>query len=177
MIRMLKMWQGVVLAALLALGCNSKPAPQPAPEVKGPSAEGKKYLLEAEPAEAKGVLVVRKEAADGDEVIVVGRIGGRKRPFVEGRASFTIVDPRLKSCQETEDDACPTPWDYCCTPPKELAEASATFKFVNAEGQTLASDSRQLLGVKELQTVIVRGKAKRSEGNLVVEAERVFVRP
>jgi hypothetical protein len=39
-------------------------------------------------------------------------------------------------------------------------------------------DARELLGVKELQTVVVKGKAKRDEqGNLTVLASGVYPRP
>jgi hypothetical protein len=55
-------------------------------------AEGKKYLLPSEPAGAKGVIDVRKDAKDGEEVVVVGRVGGSSTPFTPGRTSFLIVD-------------------------------------------------------------------------------------
>jgi hypothetical protein len=48
---------------------------------------------------------------------------------------------------------------------------------VDSSGKPLAGDARQLLGLKELQTVVVHGKAQRDEaGNLTVLAEGVFVR-
>jgi hypothetical protein len=54
----------------------------------------------------------------------------------------------------------------------------ATVKFVDANGKTIESDARQLLGLKELQSVVVKGKAQRDEaGNLTVLASGVFVQP
>ncbi len=121
---------------------------------------------------------VRETAKEGDEVVMVGRIGGDVKPWVEGRAAFWVIDPSLKSCKETEDDNCPTPWDYCCTPKDELRKVMATIKVIDGQGRTVAVDARQLLGLKELQTVVVRGKAKRDEqGNLTVLADGLFVRP
>jgi hypothetical protein len=121
---------------------------------------------------------VRKEARDGDEVVVVGRIGGDARPWVEGRAAFWIVDPALPSCRETKDDTCPTPWDYCCTPKEQLRKSIATVKVVDGQGQTVPVDARQLLGLKELQMVVVHGRAKRDDkGNLTVLADGLYVRP
>jgi hypothetical protein len=51
-------------------------------------------------------------------------------------------------------------------------------KVVDAAGGTVEQDARKLLGVKELQTVVVKGKAKRDEaGNLTVLATGVFIMP
>src|SRR5262245_45178186 len=172
----------LVLTVVFAAGC-SRPTPPPvgantpAPAPVA-SAAGAKYLLAAEPAEARGVLDARKAAQDGDEIAIVGRIGGSKRPFT-GRAAFTIVDPSVKHCGENGDDGCPTPWDYCCGVGKEeLARATAMVKFVDDQGKTLTDDAKTLLGVRELQTVVVRGTAKRDDaGNLTVLASGVYVRP
>jgi hypothetical protein len=149
--------------------------PKPAPEA---AAAGRAFRLDAEPAGAKGVLDIRKESKDGDEIVIVGRIGGSRKPFT-GRAAFTIVDPSIKPCNEIGDDDCPTPWDYCCGVGKEeLAQATAFVKLVGENGQTRPDDARTLLGLTELQTVVVRGKARRDEaGNLSVVMTGIFVRP
>ncbi len=174
MMRYAKWSSFLVLAGLLAAGCGKEEAAAPG---SGASADGAKYLLTAEPAGAKGVLETRKEAKDGDEVVLVGRIGGSKKPWVEGRAGFWIVDASFKACNEKADDDCTTPWDYCCDPPEELAKAKATVKVVDDNGQTVPVDARQLLGVKELNTVVVKGRAKRDDkGNLTILASGLFVR-
>ena len=60
----------------------------------------------------------------------------------------------------------------------DLPTSKALVKIVDDQGRTVAVDSRKLLGVKELQTVVSRGKAKRDEaGNLTILASGVFVRP
>ncbi|MDB5337963.1 MAG: hypothetical protein JWN70_3582, partial [Planctomycetaceae bacterium] len=70
-----------------------------------------------------------------------------------------------------------TPWDYCCDT-DQLPKSKATVKFVDAQGKTLTTDARQLLGIKELQTVVVKGQAKRDEaGNLTVIASSLFIKP
>src|SRR5262245_48792516 len=161
------------LVPALAAGCSQSPPPA----ATGPSPDGAKYLLASEPAEAKPVKAVREAAKDGDEVVVVGRIGGSTSPWVEGRAGFLIVDPSFKPCNERADDACPTPWDYCCDPKEELVKGMATVKVVDAGGQSVATDARKLLGLKELDTVVVRGRAKRDEkGNLIVLATGIHRR-
>ena len=51
-------------------------------------------------------------------------------------------------------------------------------KFVDENGKSVETDARELLGVKELQTVVVTGKAQRDDaGNLTVLASGLFVRP
>jgi hypothetical protein len=141
----------------------------------GPTAAANSpYRLAAEPAGAKGVKLARKEAKDAEEVTLVGRIGGDAKPWVEGQAAFLIVDSALEPCKD--DEGCPTPWDYCCSMDL-LPESKAMIKVVDGSGKTVATDARQLLGVKELQTVVVHGRAKRDEGgNLTVLADGIFVR-
>jgi hypothetical protein len=177
------MTKRIVVAFLigLAVGCGradsvAVPAAAPTPNDPVPSAGGAKYLLTAEPAGAKGVLDVRKDSKDADVVVIVGRIGGSQKPFT-GRGAFTIVDSSLKPCNERGDDACPYPWDYCCDPPEERKKATVLVKFMTEQGDTLPDDARQLLGVKELQTVVVKGKAKRDDaGNLTILADALYVR-
>ena len=49
---------------------------------------------------------------------------------------------------------------------------------VDNKGDAVRTPARELLGVKESQTVVVRGKAKRDDkGNLTVLATGVYVRP
>ena len=113
---------------------------------------------------------------DGDAVVIVGHIGGDAKPWVDGRATFLIVDPSIKPCPSNE--GCPTPWDCCCVPKEELVKVMATVKVVDGQGQTVPVDARALLGLKESQTVVARGKAKRDDkGNLTVLADGLFVRP
>ena len=157
----------------LATGCTKPAAP---PAAAGPAAEGKKFLLAAEPAGAVGVKQAKTDSKDADEVTLVGRIGGAEDPWVKGQAAFMIVDTALKPCNEQDDEGCPTPWDYCCDT-DDLPANKALIKLVDASGKTIGTDARELLGVKELQTIVVHGKAKRDEvNNLTVLAESVFVR-
>jgi hypothetical protein len=169
----------VVLVAAVALaGCNQSNGPQANSDGNTPGfASNNQYLLPTEPSGAKAVKEVRKEAKDGDPVIVVGRIGGSTKPFVEGRAVFTIVDSSLVPCSDREGDTCSTPWDYCCDSHDDIARSSLLVRFVDAEEKTITQDAQTLLGVSPLQTVIVRGRAKRdTNGNIVVLASGLHVR-
>ena len=154
--------------SLMSTGCG-----QAVKTNSGPTPEGSAYRLEQSPEGAKDVKQLRSEAKDGEDVVVVGRIGGEANPWVEGQAAFLIVDSSLKPCPS--DEGCKTPWDYCCD--TDLLPASkAMVKVVDKNGATVATDAKTLLGVKELQTVVAKGKAQRDEaGNLTVLADGVFV--
>ena len=154
------------------VGCSQESTKQSATA----TVNGTKFTLSDEPQGAKEVAQVREDAKDGDDVVIVGRIGGGENPWIKDRAAFTIVDNSLKACSDIPGDKCETPWDYCCETPK-LPSSTALVKVVNEDGKLVQSDARQLLNVKELSTVVVRGKAKRDdEGNLTVLASGIYVK-
>jgi hypothetical protein len=162
----------VVSLAFLA-GCGSEQPEQQ--QAAPPPAGAAKVILTAEPAGAKGVIDVRKEAKDKDSVVVVGRIGGEKAPFVKDRAAFWIADPSIQACNEIEDDNCPYPWDFCCT--RDPETNLAFVKVVDEQGKLINYDAKTLLNVKELDTVVVQGTAQRdANNNLTILAKGVYVR-
>ena len=172
-----------VTAALLAalVGCAQDHPSAPnasAPShatPAAPSIDGAKFLLAEEPAGAQNVVAVRADAQDQDEIVVAGRIGGAIDPWVEGLAAFTLVDASAKACGETDDDACPTPWDFCCDP--GLGKKKISVEFVDEQGAVVEGDAKTLLGVKELDSVVIRGKARRDEsGNVTVLATGLYVK-
>jgi hypothetical protein len=167
----------VVLAIAVLVGCGAQPPAPPVAARPVASVAGAEYLLAAEPAKAQSILQVREESKNGDEVVLVGRIGGDVNPWVEGRAAFSLVDLSARACSDIPGDTCPTPWDYCCETDK-LVKGKTLVKFVGGDGKPLATDARELLGVKELDTLVVQGQAQRDEsGNLTILASKVFVRP
>ena len=138
-----------------------------------PAIDGSRFLLKAEPAGAQDVVTARQSAANDQDIAVIGRIGGDANPWIDGRAAFSIVDMSLKSCLET-GDGCPLPWDYCCELHK-LPTATAIVKFMDESGKLIAADARDLLHVKELDTVVVQGKVQRDDaGNLTLIASGLF---
>ncbi len=158
----------------LAAGCGVEQTSAPLPLPKAPSAS--QYLLSEEPQDAQDVIALRESAQDEDAVVVVGRIGGSRDPWVEGRAAFSIVDLSLKACSDIEGDMCKIPWDYCCETDL-LPKATVLVKVIDDSGSLVETDSRELLAVKELDTVIVDGAAKRDDaGNLTVLADKIFVK-
>ena len=171
-------WFAALAMVAIFAGCN-RGTPESAPdrsEATETKADPTEFVLTDEPDGANDVIAARENSADGEDVVVVGRIGGSVNPWIDGRAAFSIVDSSLQACSDIPGDACPVPWDYCCATDK-LPTATALVKFVDADGQLVKSDARELLGLKELQTVVVRGKSQRDDsGNLTVLANGIFVR-
>lgn len=170
----------VMMVATTLAGCTSESStttsnasPQ-VPDVA--TVDGTAYLLDTEPEGAGNVIQVREEAGTDDDLLVVGRIGGSSDPWIDGRAAFTIVDLSVKSCNDTLDDKCPTPWDYCCETSK-LPNSTALVKFVDKANQVVKADARTIFDLQELSTVVIKGTAKRDEaGNLTVLAYGLFVK-
>lgn len=171
----MRMWNWMLLCMLtICIGCGTSDVGETTAAPK-PNANGKPFVATAEPANAVPVGTARETVESEQEVTLVGIIGGSTEPFVDGLAAFTIVDPKVPWC--SEDEGCPTPWDYCCTQ-DQVKDNIATVKVVDESGSPVAGDARQLLGVRELSTVVVQGTATRDDqGNLTVDATRVFVRP
>ena len=168
---------GIGLLAALALGiagCDRQAAtPQPAPPVAIPAS----LLLSEAPAGAKDVAAVVKEAKNGEEVIVRGRIGGRAEPFVGDRAVVQIIDPGIKACNENPGDGCATPWDVCCEPTDRLLAGSMIIQVLDANGRPLKAGLKGVGGLQPLSTIIVKGKAARPEGSkaVTVNATSLYV--
>lgn len=161
----------LVCLSLLAVGCG---------QTETETTQSKtvevdtRYAATTEPANAVPVGEARNNSEDGQDITLVGVIGGSSKPFVEGLAAFTVVDPKVPYC--AAEEGCPTPWDYCCTQ-DQVKENVATIKIVDDSGKPITKDAREFLNVKELSTVVVTGKAKRDDqGNLTVAASKVFVR-
>lgn len=159
---------GVSLAILA--GCAKE---KPAETADAKSADAT-YVAASEPAGSVGVGDARAKVKDAEDVVLVGRIGGSVKPFVDGIAAFTIVDPKVPHCAPNE--GCPTPWDYCCKQ-DDVKDNIATIKIVDKQGNPVSKDAGPLLGVKELDLVVIQGRAQRDEkGNLSVLADQVFVK-
>lgn len=139
------------------------------------AAETNPYLLKKEPKNSRQVNAIRDKAKDGEDVFVTGRIGGQENPWIKDVAAFSIVDTSLKSCDQNPGESCPTPWDYCCE--ADVAKSTLLVKFTDESGKLVKRDARELLGVKELQTVVVKGKVKRDKDNsLSLMASKIYVK-
>ncbi len=128
------------------------------------------FFVDKQPENAKDVSEARKAETlkAGDEVVLRGRIGGSKEPFVAGRAVFTLMGRGLKACNENPDDKCSKPWDYCCETKEDILANSVTVQVVDAKGQILRTDMKGRRGLKELSEMVVVGKVVSADGKAVV---------
>jgi hypothetical protein len=127
----------------------------------------------------KGVTATMRSAKKGDRVVVEAKIGGRVEPFVGNRAVFVIADLSLKSCDQTDDDACRFPWDYCCVPAEDKKTGLATVEIVGDDGKPIRTGAKGAGGLEPLARIVVEGtvRAVDPEGQLVLRAERIHVVP
>lgn len=172
----------VIVAAGLVVGCDrdkTTKSPQdgaaPAATASAQLPEG--MLLKEAPAGAKPIADIKKSAKAGDEVVLVGRVGGRVDPISKDRAILTVMDPSVTSCKEMPGDTCPTPWDYCCEERDSLVANSATVQVVDAAGKPITVGLEGVAGIKPLSELVVKGKVQQADGKvLIVNATGVFVR-
>ncbi len=134
------------------------------------------WLLASAPENPAEIQAAKASAAEGDQVTVRGRIGGRREPITDGAATFVMMDAGVPSCAENPDDACATPWDYCCEPAEVKEANSATVQLVDAAGAPIEADLA-LLGIGPLDEVIVVGTVapRPTPGVLVIKATALHV--
>lgn len=166
-----------LLSLPLATGCGSAgETSATAGHAKAVSFDGSKFLLAEEPDDAIGVIEARESAEDGKPLVLVGRIGGSENPWIEGRAAFMLLDASMSVVDEGEEceegEICT---GDCCA--NERVNCTALVKIVDTDGQLVAADSRELLGLNESDMVVVAGKAKKDDsGNFVMLANGVYIR-
>lgn len=136
------------------------------------------FFLEKQPDGAKTVEEIKEAAKPGDKVVVRGRIGGSKNPFIEKRAVFTLMGAGLKACSDDPEDKCKTPWDYCCDTAEAIAKHSATIQVVDAAGAPLRMGLKGTNGLKELSEVVIQGTVKEAKDKvMIVNATALFLVP
>lgn len=108
------------------------------------------WLLASEPAGGVSVVEAKATASEGAEIVLRARIGGRAAPITPGSPVFTVMDLGAMHCAENPEDACATPWDYCCLTPEAITASAATVQVVGAEEGDLA-------GLAPLDEVVVVG--------------------
>jgi hypothetical protein len=137
-------------------------------------------FLAGAPAGARDVSEARRagDLKKGDVVVLRGRVGGSREPFVPGRAVLTIVGRGLGACSDTPGDSCATPWDYCCETREDILANSVTVQVVEEKGRVLRTDLKGRRGLKELADVVVVGKVATSDARaVVVNATGLWVAP
>jgi hypothetical protein len=158
---------------VLSSACERKPAPSK-PTTLATAKDG--VFTDIEPAGALPVEEVKKTAKVGDTVIITGRVGGSRNPFVDERAVLTLVGPGLPACSDNPDDKCSQPWDYCCESKADIAAHSATIQVVETDGSPAPWGLKGAYGLKELSSITVVGTVVTAEGpNLVINATQIYI--
>jgi len=151
--------------------------------------DGARFLLAEEPAGAVGILehreaigapatdvdVAPEEPMPAADVVLWGRIGGKKHTWSERSAEFVITDPTF--ALQAGDHACTD--DNCpfCKDKHDAASAEAIVSLIDDQGQVPAVDARRLLPLEEGQMVVIRGQAEvNSLGLLTVRATGLYLR-
>lgn len=134
-------------------------------------------FLTSEPAGVQDITPVKLDAKAGDKVVLRGRIGGSKSPFVENRAVLLLMDVNVPNCHENHNPGCPTPWDFCCAPREDKLAGSATVQVVGKDGSPLRAPLEGVKSLKPLAEVVVVGEVVRrgEAGDLVVDATGFYV--
>jgi hypothetical protein len=160
----------LALTLLLLGACGGEPTGD-APAADALAAS---WRLPAEPPGARAVREVRASAAQDEPVVVVGRAAD----FVDGLAAFTLVDEALPDCSRGGPmPDCPTPWDYCCTDPAEVAAHTVVVELRDG-GQVLRAPVRGFLGLDHLSRVVVSGSVRRdAAGNVTLLASGLLPLP
>lgn len=164
------------LCALLVAGCSeSGPGEGPGATAGVAAGKGSGWLVSVEPAGAVAVGDAKASVEEGQEVVIRGRIGGRKDPMSAGSPVFLIVDLDVPHCGQIPGDTCPTPWDYCCEPRESLTANSATVQLVGEDGKPLSVDPKAA-GLSPLDEVVVVGKVgpRPTPGVLTIFATAVY---
>jgi hypothetical protein len=135
-------------------------------------------FVDESPGESRSLGEVKADLAATGEVVIEGRIGGRRSPFVEGMAVFVLADSSMKSCDELHGDSCKTPWDYCCEAPDSLASKIATIQVVGEDGKPLRTGLEDVRELTPGARLVIAGEVLPREDteSLVINARRIFVR-
>jgi hypothetical protein len=148
------------------------------------------------PTDPQGVLAVQKELLaakrqaampSSRDCVVIGQIGGMPNvwpethpdfPWYRGQASFFLVDSKIAAqfASHAKKHGANHNCSFCQSLARKNASAIAVVNLTDEQGKTLRIDSRELLGLKENSTVVVRGKAKLMSGRLlVIEADGIHL--
>ncbi len=168
----------LILVPLVFFGCSSEEAGSgKAGQEQASASLPDGVLLAKKPGGAQPLADVKGSAKKGDEVKFNARVGGRKKPFVDGRAVMVVIDPSLPSCADNEGDSCPIPWDYCCETQEILAANTATVQFLDDAGKPLTLSLKGQMGLKELDWITIVGKVENRDdaGLFVVNATGLFI--
>ena len=176
---------GAIVLGLLAGGCGRDSSPGGANPPAGPTnptatemAIPQGFVLFQAPEGAVSVAEAKASAKAGDTVTVRARVGGTKAPFTDDRAIMIVADTeKIKSCADSDEDHCPTPWDYCCESKEDLTAYTASIKVIGDNGALVRRSLEGVGGLKALDTVIIVGSVgeRPSPGLLEITASNLYI--
>ena len=176
-INLLALSLAAISLGLTGCGQNeSEVAADPASSDPAAAAAGANILLTEAPASAIPVGQARLKAQPGDEVAIIGQVGGVRKPIAEDYASFVIADEAVYFCDEMADEGCATPWDACCEDPEKLAANRASVVFLDAQGQAMPVNLKKAVDLTELNLVTVKGVVapESTPENLIIHASGLY---
>ncbi len=132
------------------------------------------WILMDEPAGALSIVQARADMKEGDQVVIRGRVGGRKSPISSESSVFTIVDLGLEYCGQSTDDRCKYPWDYCCESPETITNNSATVRLVGGDEIDLTAG-----GLEPLDEIVLVGivGARPNDQVFTIQGSGVYILP
>jgi hypothetical protein len=161
----------VAASLIFALGCTGN---------DGASSSGKAYLLPTKPAaEPLGVVALKTAIQAGTvgsgDATIIGRVGGgQNETWTPGSATFLIRDLALK-IQSHDHDGNHDNCKFCQAEKAKELESMALIQLVDANGEPVAADARELLGVEDEQIVIAQGTGAVDQAGFVFTAKKIFV--
>ena len=163
----------IPLIALAVAGCGEGANTAQSDQAGQPAAPA--WLLASVPDGARGVAEVKTSAQEGDQVVLRGRIGGRKEAISDQSSVFVVMDVSVPHCGDVPGDSCPSPWDYCCETPESVTANSATIQLVDGDGQPI-TESPMTHGFAALDEVVLVGTVapRPSQDVLTIRATGLF---
>lgn len=163
----------LLIATLMLPGCGS--SEERAQEQDTSAQLPESVFLAQAPEGIQTIASLKATAQEGDEVVVRVVVGGTEKPIVEGRASATVIEAGIKNPCLDEDDHCPTPWDYCCSPQESRTANLANLRITDGAGQVLEADLASR--IKPLTTLVVRGIVgpRPNEKALTINALGIYI--
>lgn len=134
------------------------------------------WKLAEMPEAAMSVTEAKAAVSEGDAIVLQGRVGGRMDPITPDSGLFLLMDTVVPSCAASDDDHCPTPWDYCCETPASKVANAATVQIRDAEGEPIAFGGEDLSPL-DVVTIVGTVAPRPNNETLVVHATGVFVVP
>jgi len=167
---------GLGVALLLSPACRKTEDTQST----GPSASTTlpaSLFLDASPEGVTSIASLKASAQEGDAVVVKVVVGGRKQTFVANRAVMTVIDAALDNPCTAEDDHCPTPWDYCCTPPEQRLPNMASVQILGPDARALTADLNTVAELKPLSVLVIQGTVgpRPDDTTLTINATGIYV--